>query len=57
MRPNLVKGKGGVFEVVLENEVLFSKQREGRFPQPGEVEEAIELRLGAEAKQGPFTTG
>jgi hypothetical protein len=41
--------------VVLENEVLFSKQKEGRFPLPGEVEEALEQRMGAEAKQGPFT--
>jgi len=40
---------------VLDNEVLFSKKQEGRFPLPGEVEEAIELRLGAEARQGPFT--
>lgn len=43
--------------MVLENEVLFSKKKEGRFPQPGEVEEAIALRQGAEAPQGPFTVG
>lgn len=35
--------------------MIFSKKKEGRFPQPGEVEEALEVRMGAEARQGPFT--
>jgi predicted Rdx family selenoprotein len=41
--------------VTLENEVIFAKKREGRFPLPGEVEERIEERVSAGAKEGPFT--
>ena len=33
----LVTGSGGVFEVVVDGEVLFSKQAEGRHAEPGEV--------------------
>ncbi len=44
-----------MFEVTYENEVVFSKKKQGRFPQPGEVERELELRLGAEVKEGPFT--
>lgn len=32
---------GGAFEVKLDNEVVFSKLREGRFPNEGEVEQKI----------------
>ena len=35
-----------MFEVALDGEVLFSKKAEGRFPEPGEVEEALAGRLG-----------
>ena len=38
-----------------DNEVVFSKKKVGRFPQPGEVERELELRLGAAVKEGPFT--
>ena len=43
----LVKGHGGVFEVSFDGQPLFSKKGLGRFPEPGEVEAAIEQRLGA----------
>jgi len=33
----LVKGSGGVFEVVLDGTTIFSKHETGRFPEPGEV--------------------
>jgi selT/selW/selH-like putative selenoprotein len=42
VRPELVKGRGGDFEVALGNDLVFSKRRAGRFPQPGEV--VAELR-------------
>ena len=44
-----------MFEVTYENQVIFSKKKAGRFPQAGEVEGELELRLGAEVKEGPFT--
>jgi len=33
----LVKGAGGVFDVVVDGKRIFSKQESGRFPDPGEV--------------------
>lgn len=41
VRPQLVKGARGAFEVLLGNELLFSKKATGRFPAPGEVEEIL----------------
>jgi predicted Rdx family selenoprotein len=37
VRPTLIKGRGGVFEVRHGQEVVFSKREAGRFPAPGEV--------------------
>jgi selenoprotein W-related protein len=47
----LVPGRGGIFEVRLAGELLFSNKEMGRFPEPGEVKDAIRDRLG----QGPPT--
>jgi selT/selW/selH-like putative selenoprotein len=33
----LVAGSGGVFEVTVENRLLFSKRRLNRFPEQGEI--------------------
>jgi selT/selW/selH-like putative selenoprotein len=33
----LIEGKDGVFEVVVEGDLVFSKRRIGRFPDDGEV--------------------
>ncbi len=40
-----MRGRGGVFEVTWGNELLFSKKQLGRFPRPGEVEDALARRL------------
>lgn len=42
-----MKGKGGVFEVEVGDELVFSKKQERRFPEPGEVERELEAHLGA----------
>ena len=47
MKPELIRGRGGVFEVVVGNDLVFSKKEEKRFPEPGEVEEALAERLTA----------
>ncbi len=44
VEPELIRGKDGVFEVTLEEELIFSKKACGRFPEPGEVETEIESR-------------
>ena len=41
----LVPGAGGIFEVSLDGQSLFSKERENRFPKKGEVEEKLEAAL------------
>ena len=33
----LVPGKGGIFEVVANGKLIYSKKSNGRFPNPGEV--------------------
>jgi len=42
----LVKGRGGVFEVRLDGELIFSKAETYRFPEPGEVEGLVDEHLG-----------
>ena len=45
VEPELVKGDNGVLDVVADGTVVFSKDREGRFPAPGELAKALrELR-------------
>jgi len=43
----LIEGRNGVFEVCLGDETLYSKRVTGRFPEPGEVEELLEGKLGS----------
>jgi selenoprotein W-related protein len=43
----LVKGHGGVFEISVGNDLIFSKKKLGRFPEPGEIERELAARPGA----------
>lgn len=45
MKPTLVKGRNGVFEVTLDGELIYSKKGNGRFPEPGEVEGEVRKRV------------
>jgi selenoprotein W-related protein len=38
----LVPSSGGVFEVTVNGRPVFSKKETGRFPQPGELVQAID---------------
>ena len=40
----LVRGGGGVFDVSIDGKVLFSKHKQGRFPEPGEVLSMLRAR-------------
>ena len=42
----MIKGRNGVFDVRLDDELVFSKDAVGRFPEPNEVESAVEEQLG-----------
>lgn len=33
----LIGGGGGVFDVVVDDRLIFSKHQIGRFPEPGEI--------------------
>lgn len=37
VEPELIRGDGGVFEVVEDGKVLFSKKESGRFPEDQEI--------------------
>lgn len=37
----LVVGKAGSFDVFVNGELIFSKSKEGRFPEPGEIAQKI----------------
>jgi len=37
----LIASSGGVFEVVVDGRLVFSKKALGRFPEPGEVQRLI----------------
>jgi selenoprotein W-related protein len=38
----LIDGSGGVFEVVKDGELIFSKKQLGRFPDPEEIFEKLQ---------------
>jgi selT/selW/selH-like putative selenoprotein len=40
-KPSLIKGDGGVFEVMANGALVFSKKRAGRFPTEAEVLKAL----------------
>jgi selenoprotein W-related protein len=37
----LIKGRGGIFDVVADGKLVYSKHATGRFPEEDEVVEAI----------------
>ena len=37
MDPELIKGSGGIFDVIADGEMIFSKHDVGRFPEDDEV--------------------
>ena len=48
----LVPGKGGVFEVRLGKEVLWSREQEGRFPETKELKQRVRDRIAPEKNLG-----
>ncbi len=40
----LVKGDKGIFDVVADGALIFSKYKEGRFPNPGEIAQMLHGR-------------
>ena len=48
----LVPGSGGIFEVRLNGERLWSKQQLGRYPEPREIKQLIRDRVAPEKDLG-----
>jgi selenoprotein W-related protein len=47
----LVPGRGGVFDVRLDGETVFSYKEAGRFPEPRELKDLLRERLGLEPSE------
>jgi len=45
-------GTGGVFEIRVEDELIWSRQREGRFPEAKEVKQRVRDRVAPERNLG-----
>ncbi|MBI4230011.1 MAG: hypothetical protein HY608_04165 [Planctomycetes bacterium] len=43
--PELVQGKGGVFEVTADGTLVFSKKKLDRFPALGEITKILKERM------------
>ena len=41
IKPELIKGTSGVFDVVADDVLIFSKHRAGRFPDAAEIVKAL----------------
>jgi selT/selW/selH-like putative selenoprotein len=42
VKPELVKGDNGIFDVAVDGKLVFSKDRTNRFPQPGEIVQELQ---------------
>ena len=45
VKPELIEGNNGVFDVKLEDELIFSKYELNRFPEGDEVVDLIKARI------------
>ena len=44
VEPELIGGGGGVFDVVVDGETIFSKHKESRFPDHQEILDALKKK-------------
>ncbi|MCY4028047.1 MAG: Rdx family protein [Acidobacteria bacterium] len=47
VQSELVEGTNGVFDVVVDGRTVFSKHDEQRFPEPGEIVDALRAMSAA----------
>lgn len=48
----LAPGTGGIFEVRLDGEIIFSRKQEGRFPESKELKQLVRDRIAPEKPLG-----
>jgi selenoprotein W-related protein len=51
-RVSLVPGSGGIFEVRLNGEIIFSRKTAGRFPEAKEIKQLVRDRIAPEKSLG-----
>jgi len=51
-RVSLVPGSGGVFEIRLNNELIFSRKQAQRFPEAKEIKQLVRDRIDPERPLG-----
>jgi selT/selW/selH-like putative selenoprotein len=49
--PELIEGTNGIFDVVADGAMIFSKHQEGRFPEHQEIVQALRKRGAGKAKR------
>ena len=47
VQATLVAGSGGIFDVVVDGKLVYSKAETGRFPDPGEIVDKLKKQGGA----------
>ena len=48
----LIPGAGGVFEVRLDGETIFSREQQGRFPESKELKQLVRNRIAPDKDLG-----
>jgi len=41
IQPELIKGRGGIFDVIADGKLVYSKHSTGRFPEEKEIVDAL----------------
>ena len=49
---SLQPGTGGIFEVRLDNEIIFSRKEQGRFPESKELKQQVRDRIAPDKPLG-----
>jgi len=42
VKAELVPGRNGIFDVIVDGKLVFSKSKAGQFPEPGEIGNKLE---------------
>lgn len=48
----LIPGAGGIFEIRLNEEVLWNKKEKGRYPEPKEIKQMVRDRIDPDRDLG-----
>lgn len=46
-QPEMIRGKGGIFVVTMDGDVIYDKKQKGRFPNEGEITDLVRAKKKA----------